>query len=423
MKVGKAVPKFSVLLPTRDRFDLAKGAIETVRRQSYENWELIIADNCSSDDVAGHVRTLNDRRIVYTRSDSFLPVTENWNRALDASSGEYVIMLGDDDGLTPGYFERVLDVMHRLGNPDFLYHGAYHFAFPGALPCAPDGLLIDVTLQQSILRNLSEPGLMASGEARMVACKALDMWVYYGFNMQYFVFSREFLTKMSKFGVFFKGPFPDFYAANMAMLLAEKIGLMPEPMVIIGISPKSYGFYHFNRREKGGIALLQAGRDPFVGAPPALRAALLPGTNMLNSWLISVALIPQLLPDQPDLVLGVKRYRRLQIFHNLRSRALGEPYEAEFSSLWPQLNWRERILTTHLRLILFPCRLRFLPERWRQRWANLANKLAARQQPWLSRLPQGRRPFSVEGKYKSMSDVFAGLGKAANPSNQGNRVK
>src|SRR5262249_33692486 len=131
--------KFSVLLPTRDRLDLAKEAIETVRRQSYSNWELIVADNCSRDNVGEHIASLRDRRIVCIRSDTPIPVTENWNRAMDASSGDHVVMLGDDDGLVPGYFERLLKAIDQLKNPDFIYHGAYHFAFPGVLPSMPEG--------------------------------------------------------------------------------------------------------------------------------------------------------------------------------------------------------------------------------------------------------------------------------------------
>jgi glycosyltransferase involved in cell wall biosynthesis len=95
-----------------------------VLRQSYQNWELVVADNFSSDDVSGYVGSLSDTRIIYIRSDNFLSVTDNWNRALQVASGQYVIMLGDDDGLTPGYFERILYCMQMLGG------GGGHAAVP-----------------------------------------------------------------------------------------------------------------------------------------------------------------------------------------------------------------------------------------------------------------------------------------------------
>src|SRR6185437_14327 len=144
--------RFTVLLPTRDRLELARDAIQTVRQQSFSDWELIVADNCSRDNVPDYVASLSDSRIVCIRADTPVPVTENWNRALNASSGDHVVMLGDDDGLVPGYFERLLDATAKLNNPDFIYHGAYHFAFPGVFAGLPAGSLTDVTRYYDFLR-------------------------------------------------------------------------------------------------------------------------------------------------------------------------------------------------------------------------------------------------------------------------------
>ena len=79
--------KFSVLLPTRNRLDLLSYAIETVRRQDYSDWEIIVSDNSSEEDIAGYVRSLDDSRIKYYRTDQFVPVTDNWNNALAKSDG------------------------------------------------------------------------------------------------------------------------------------------------------------------------------------------------------------------------------------------------------------------------------------------------------------------------------------------------
>jgi len=44
--------KFSVLIPTHDRLDLLRYAVESVIRQDYDDWELAISDNDSKEDVA-----------------------------------------------------------------------------------------------------------------------------------------------------------------------------------------------------------------------------------------------------------------------------------------------------------------------------------------------------------------------------------
>ncbi len=398
-------PKFSVLLPTRNRLDLAKSAIETVRRQTYREWELLVADNCSEEDVAGYLRSLSDDRVVHTRSETSVPVTDNWNRALARSSGDYVIMLGDDDGLLPGYFERLLEVIATLGDPDFIYHGAYHFAYPGVLPGMANSVLTDVTLYQGILRDRSGPALLAREEAHAVALAALDLRALYAFNMQHFLFSRPFLTHMSEFGPFFQGPFPDFYAANMAMLTAKRIGILPEPLVFIGISPKSYGFYHFNKREKSGISFLNP-NPSLDDVPEALRQQLLPGTNMNTSWLLSVSLIPERLQGRTDLRPNIARYRRLQIIHNLRNMAGGQPYEATLRQLWSRLSWPERGFAVAVKAYFLPAlllrgRLRTKCIVFLDRWAGQYLR------------PPRVSPPPIVGRYETLLDVFDDLAAAA----------
>ena len=114
--------KFSILLPTRNRLDLLKLAIESVRRQDYEDWEIVVSDNASVDDISAFVLGLRDARLRARRSEQLIPVTDNWNASVDMARGDYVIMLGDDDALLPGAL-RALDadladvVRTRMGPP------------------------------------------------------------------------------------------------------------------------------------------------------------------------------------------------------------------------------------------------------------------------------------------------------------------
>ena len=129
----------SVLLPTRDRLEYLRYAVESVRRQDVGDWEIVVSDNDSSDDVVGYVAGLRDERIRYVRTDGFVPVTENWNNALRHSRGEYVVMLGDDDALLPGYCSALKRVRDRFDSPDVVYTGARLFAYPGVLADEPAG--------------------------------------------------------------------------------------------------------------------------------------------------------------------------------------------------------------------------------------------------------------------------------------------
>lgn len=133
--------KFSVLLPTRNRLDLLKYAIQSVLDQDYDLWEIIVYDNCSEEDIEGYIRSIDDSRVKYYRSPRYVSVTENWNNTIEKASGDYMIMLGDDDCLLKGYFKRMLQLLKDYPDPDFVYTSALIYAYPGVLPNHPEGFL------------------------------------------------------------------------------------------------------------------------------------------------------------------------------------------------------------------------------------------------------------------------------------------
>ncbi|MGL4243065.1 MAG: glycosyltransferase family 2 protein [Beijerinckiaceae bacterium] len=400
-------PTFSVLLPTRNRLDLVRGAVETVRRQDFTDWEIILADNCSDDDVAGYAAALGDARVRYIRSDEPLPVTANWNRAIDAARGDYIIMLGDDDGLTPGYMSRMLAEMEASGDADFAFHGAYHFTFPGVLPSVPEGSLVDATRNHAFLGSRTESGVLPRAEAETVACAALRLTALYGFNMQYFLFRRCFIERLRRYGDVFQGPFPDFYVANLAMLIAERVWLVPRPMVVVGISPKSYGFHHFNNREGQGTDFLGIGG--YLADRSGAGADLLPGPTINSAWYLSVALVAKHLGQNSPAKLGTDRYRRLQIFACEAAAARGELKPETVDGLAGRLGVSEQLYRQFLRLLMVPARL--LPREPQARWLRLLSSLLARQYP---RHPPVLPP-AQKGAHASMLDVFGTLA-AGSPS-------
>ena len=97
-----STPRFSILIPTRDRPETLRHTLATVVAQTGEDYEIVVADNCSSAETRALVQALGAPRLRYLRSDEVLPMADNWERGLDACEGEYVTVLGDDDGLVIG---------------------------------------------------------------------------------------------------------------------------------------------------------------------------------------------------------------------------------------------------------------------------------------------------------------------------------
>ncbi|MHB1567565.1 MAG: glycosyltransferase family 2 protein [Solirubrobacteraceae bacterium] len=301
---------FSVLLPTHNRLEYLRYAVESVLRQEDDDWEIVVSDNCSQDDIDGYVSGLGDPRIRYVRTGRFVPVTENWNNALRHSRGEFVVMLGDDDALLPGYFSGLRDLLERFERPDAIYTGALLFAYPNVLPEAPEGYL-QPNLHGSFFTGASAPFELARDRARAVARAAADFRALYDFNMQYVLVRRSAIDQLAGDGDFFRSPFPDYYAMNLLFFEGDRIVVDPQPRVVIGITKRSYGFFHFNRRERDARALLNTEQvDPEIRRD--LASVVLPGTNINTSWLLAMEALYRRLGRPPEMRPNYVRYRRLQ---------------------------------------------------------------------------------------------------------------
>lgn len=346
-------PLFSVLLPSRDRLELLKHAVASTLGQDFADFEIVVSDNASSDDYAGFVASLGDARVRYLRSDAPLVVTDNWSRALDAARGRYVIMLGDDDALCPGYLSRLARLIEQFGAPDVVYSMAYHYAYPGVFPNAPNGFLAEVKPRPIFRDDATAPYRLDVAEARRFGRQALRFRHLFGFNSQFFAWSRAFIERLGSFGPFFQSPYPDFYAAFMTMLHAETIGVDPDPGVIIGISPRSFGFYFHNHQlDAGNRMLLLSPRDAEAvsAVSAAAKAALdLPGSSHYRNWLVAALVVLGKHPPDPALWVDYRRYRRIQLFETAYQRSYRQAGPAALAKqLRANLDAREQRLFDRL---------------------------------------------------------------------------
>jgi glycosyltransferase involved in cell wall biosynthesis len=322
------VTEFSVLLPTRNRLELLRQAVETVRRQSHSDWEIVISDNASEDDVEAFVTNLADARITYLRQQSAISVTDNWNCALDASSGRWVIMLGDDDGLMPGALERFSELV-AAEDPDVVYANAYLFTHPGVVATIPDGSL-EPYGSGSLFDGHSQPYVLDRPSARDLVRKAMKFEMAYTFNMQHSLVRRDLIDKLRVGDRFFHSPYPDFYATNALFLIANRIVICPDRLVVVGLSPKSFGYYFFNNREGEGEAFLRNSLTP--SEFDAISRVVLPGSADRTSWLAAMETLRANFSEARGMPIDHGRYRRLQlltVFGGGRAAATDPQVKAE----------------------------------------------------------------------------------------------
>jgi hypothetical protein len=302
-------PRFSLLLPTSNRLSLLRQAVASIRDQSFGDFEIVISDNASEEDVGQYVRELNDPRIIYSRSSERLDVTANWNRALALSSGELVLMLGDDDGLARGYLAR-LDRLARETDAEAIYTGAFLLTYPGVSPSLPAGELRPYGYARFMGQG-PELRALPYDERRRHVLTMLSGRVSFGFNMQFILVTRQLLQRVSTYGEFYQSLFPDYYAMVACFLEARQLLSLRRDCVFIGVSPKSYGFYHQRQRETEGATFLH------TEATKRDRQDVLPGSHIVTGWQSAAETIVARLGARHALKLSPTAFRMRQIAHNV----------------------------------------------------------------------------------------------------------
>ena len=97
--------RYSVVIPTKSRSDTLRHVLRNVLSSPREDVEVIV-QQCGPDPATDAVAAeVADSRLRYRASSDTVPMRENWERALARATGEFVTVIGDDDGVVPGIFE------------------------------------------------------------------------------------------------------------------------------------------------------------------------------------------------------------------------------------------------------------------------------------------------------------------------------
>jgi len=103
------LPLVTIAIPTYNRADAyLKEAIQSAINQTYPNLEIIISDNCSSDDTGLIVESFNDSRIQYYRHDENIGANNNFNFCLKKATGVFFLLLHDDDLIDEDFVQKCM---------------------------------------------------------------------------------------------------------------------------------------------------------------------------------------------------------------------------------------------------------------------------------------------------------------------------
>lgn len=115
------MPKVSICIPTYNTAKYLGQAIESVLEQDYQDYELVICDNASTDKTPELVRRYDDSRIRYVRFEELTNQAGNFNRCLKEAQSEFVTLLHSDDFFLPGFLTDRVNRLDRQPEVGFIF--------------------------------------------------------------------------------------------------------------------------------------------------------------------------------------------------------------------------------------------------------------------------------------------------------------
>lgn len=167
----------SIIMPSYNTGQYIGESIRSVLAQTYENWELIIVDDCSTDETVAVVSSFADPRICYFRNEENSGAAISRNRALREAKGRWIAFLDSDDLWHPEKLEKQMAFMEENGYA-FTYtrysevgengrslgrtvsgpgritrRGMYNYCWPGCLTVMYDAAAVGLVQIKDIRKN------------------------------------------------------------------------------------------------------------------------------------------------------------------------------------------------------------------------------------------------------------------------------
>lgn len=228
--------RISIIIPSRERGRYLAHSLRTCTDIDDPDLEILVSDNASGDNTRAVVQACTDPRVRYVNTGARLSMRQNFEFAVGQSTGDYVIMFGDDDGILPGQFPYLRRILEDQ-KPDTLSWAFLTYGWPvEGMGGKPGGM----RFRKSV--SFGAPQLQDAAACRADACAArlegprTFPALYHG------CMSRAFLERCRHSdGMLFLARSPDTYMTYRALLAGGEFLHTDHPFSINGFSPASTG--------------------------------------------------------------------------------------------------------------------------------------------------------------------------------------
>jgi len=316
------MPLFSILIPTRNRADLLRYAIQSVLQQDCDDYELIVSDNDSSDDTHKTVLQFNSPKIRYVNTGKPLTYSDSWNFAYTQAAGDYILLLGDDDYLVSGVLRQVKKVIQQTSA---LMVSWGHITYN-------DATHNDVGSQNIIqTRKFTNRIFKVSTKEVLKTYFSLrdtGRQLYPPFPSSVFI-SRHISNEISnKYGVFYAPPLADITSIPRSLAYTDLLFIIDKPLVIIGRSSRS-GMYRF----------VYSLNDAWNEIAPELSFVIFRGKYLINLYTESLLKVKHGDPERfKDYDIDIEQYCNLYYSVMINASRFGYDISADLREFYAKLS-------------------------------------------------------------------------------------
>jgi glycosyltransferase involved in cell wall biosynthesis len=242
MAMPDSNPRFTVIIPTKDRAAYLRHTLRTCEEQDYDNLDVVVSDDGSRDDTRDVVEEFagKDSRIRYASPGDGAGMLDNFEFALDQAKPGYVIALGGDDGLMPHGIRGMLDVLRDTGQEMLCWPTPVYFYANTRMPHAQLILYLKGGRLQTGQRVITSRSFLErqAREFRYVGDIESPMFYVKGVTSTKLVDS---VRSRSANGRFYSCATPDGYSGIVLAGEVESYAFSGTPFSLHGVSPTSAG--------------------------------------------------------------------------------------------------------------------------------------------------------------------------------------
>lgn len=228
----------SVVIPTKNRQQYCKAAVNQILSLNLPDLQVVIQDNSENDSLKSELREyIEHNRIKYHYKECVISFVDNFSEAISLCDGEYICMIGDDDGILPNIINVTKSAKER--NIDCIIAGlnaVYIWPSPNSIVKNGEHGYLCLSYVEHKERHINcQKGLYQLVDSAGQNYQNLDLpRVYHG------IAKRSALEKAKDIaGNYFQGLTPDIFIAVALASVCKNVIRIYYPITISGICPRS----------------------------------------------------------------------------------------------------------------------------------------------------------------------------------------